>query len=249
MYKLLLVFCFVFFCSFKSNTNNSIKTTSIKQIHQSLKTDSSKVDTRSFNATVLDQYLKDPHFNYKTETPVAGISWWDRFWLWFWHLITKLFGGGKPSNVSFPLFAKYLLLALAIGMLIYIVIKIIGFDNIFNKESKLIEIPYYESLENIHAITFDEEIEKAIANRNYKLAVRLLYLRSLKQLSDAQLINWQMEKTNSAYLNELTNSGQRQSFSVLTRQFEYVWYGDFHVDGASFQNINALFQDFKKMLP
>jgi hypothetical protein len=35
---------------------------------------------------------------------------------------------------------------------------------------------------------------------------------------------------------------------LLTRQFEYVWYGDFFVDGQSFQNINTLFQDFKQML-
>lgn len=120
--------------------------------------------------------------------------------------------------------------------------------NIFRKDAKQVPIPYSESLENIHEISFDQEIEKAMAQHNYKLAVRLLYLRSLKQLSDAGLIHWQTDKTNSAYLNEIADSAQRQSFSILTIQFEYVWYGDFPVDGRSFQNIYTLFQDFKKML-
>jgi hypothetical protein len=35
---------------------------------------------------------------------------------------------------------------------------------------------------------------------------------------------------------------------LLTRQFEYIWYGDFFIDGQAFQNINGLFQDFKQML-
>ena len=113
---------------------------------------------------------------------------------------------------------------------------------------KNIDIPYSESLENIHQITFDEEIEKALGQRNYRLAIRLLYLSTLKQLNDANFIQWQVDKTNSAYVNELTDAERRQSFSVLTRQFEYVWYGDFFIDGPSFQNINALFQDFKQLL-
>jgi hypothetical protein len=49
-------------------------------------------------------------------------------------------------------------------------------------------------------------------------------------------------------LNELADMDQRQSFSVLTRQFEYVWYGDFPVDSRSFQNINTLFHDFKTLV-
>ncbi len=121
--------------------------------------------------------------------------------------------------------------------------------NIFRRGSKEAAIAYNESIENIHEISFDDELEKAINNKNYKLVIRLLYLRTLKQLSDAQLIHWQIEKTNSAYVNELTNDDQRQSFAVLTRQFEYIWYGNLPVNERSYQNIQTLFNDFKKLLP
>jgi len=219
------------------------------KVNDTLKIDSSNITTRTFSAVALNKYHNDPDFTYQTDK-MAGLSVWDRFWIWFWDWIARLFGNRQPATrPTFP-FVKYLIEGCAIVLLIFIIIKIAGLNiaNIFRGESKEIAIPYSESLENIHQITFEEEIEKALAQRNYRLAIRLLYLSTLKQLNDAHLINWQIEKTNSAYLNELTDAGQRQSFSVLTRQFEYVWYGDFPVDGSSFQNINTLFHDFKNML-
>jgi hypothetical protein len=135
-------------------------------------------------------------------------------------------------------------------LIVYIIFKLIGIDLlcIFKKNPSTIEVPYTESIENIHEINFDEAIENALLIKDYRLAVRLLYLRSLKQLSDSNLINWKLGKTNTAYLNEIADAEQRRQFSIVTRQFEYVWYGDFPVDGQSFQNINAIFQEFKNRL-
>jgi hypothetical protein len=258
MYKLFIVCCLLFTVAFKADAKNlprkpvvkptiTIKQTAIP-VYDSLRKDSSKVNLRSFNAVALDKYRNDQDFNYRTEK--QELSLWDRFWRWFWEIIDWLFGGKQVSSGPGLPFMKYIIWALALGLLIFAIIKLAGINlsNIFNRESKEIQLPYSESLENIHQITFEDEIEKALTQRNYRLAIRLLYLSTLKQLSDAQLIHWQLEKTNSAYLNELKDSAQRQSFNVLTRQFEYVWYGDFPVDGQSFQNINTLFHDFKKML-
>jgi hypothetical protein len=53
-------------------------------------------------------------------------------------------------------------------------------------------------------------------------------LQLLKQLSDSQLIDWQPDKTNQTYLRELATQrpNLRAPFAELTRQFEYVWYGE-----------------------
>jgi hypothetical protein len=252
MYTLLPVFCFIIFASFTAGVKPHGKTKpnppAVKAIPQ-VQVDTGKVNIRKFNAGSLTSYSNNPAFDYHVSVTKRGQSWWERFWIWFWDLIARLFGG-KQTSGSFP-FMKYLFYATVIGLVIFFIIKLIGMDfgNLFNRESKQVEISYNESLENIHQVTFDEEIEKALAQRNYKLAIRLLYLSTLKQLNDARLIQWQTEKTNSAYLNELTDSSQRQSFGILTRQFEYVWYGNFSVDARSFQHINTLFLDFKKMLP
>jgi hypothetical protein len=246
MYKLFVVFCLLSCTFFKLGAKGSPPKKSVNLIHLHLRIDSSKVDARNFSSSALNKYRNDPEFDYHTNPERE--TWWDRFWEWLWHIIENLFSGSKTSQTQSNTPLKYVLLALIVGLLGYLITKIVGVQNIFNRASKDIALPYTESLENINAITFEEEIEKAIANRNYRLAVRLLYLRSLKQLNDAHLIDWQIEKTNSAYLNELTNNEQRRSFSILTRQFEYVWYGDFPIDGQLFQNINISFIDFKKML-
>jgi Domain of unknown function (DUF4129) len=250
MYKLFIAICLFTGIFFKSNAKAPVVKIAARHTNHPLQIDSSNLQLRKFNSTALNKYLTDPEFNYHTENNTND-SWWDRFWEWVWRMIEKLFGGKKASSSSSYTspFIKYLFLALFAGLIIYLIIKIVGVENIFNRESKEINIPYSESLENIHEITFDTEIEKAMAQRNYRLAVRLLYLRCLKQLNDARLIDWKIEKTNSAYLNELSNSEQRQFFNILTKQFEYVWYGDFPIDVQSFQNINTLFVNFKKILP
>jgi len=97
-------------------------------------------------------------------------------------------------------------------------------------------------------MNFDAEIEKAISRHDFRLAVRLLYLKCLKQLSDKELIRWQIDKTNAAYIYELTDPVQKQTFGLLTRQFEFIWYGDFPIDKDTFSKINALFQNFKNHL-
>lgn len=244
MRKLLLVFFLLIGVKLSVGAGVPAKKDSVKIIHRKILVDSTAIVQRQFNGAALKQYSSSPDFKYDTET---SLSWWDRFWRWFWRWIAKLFDFEGPKAVA-PI-VKYIIGAVAVSFIVYSLIKYMGADlNIFRKDAKQVPIPYSESLENIHEISFDQEIEKAMAQHNYKLAVRLLYLRSLKQLSDAGLIHWQTDKTNSAYLNEIADSAQRQSFSILTIQFEYVWYGDFPVDGRSFQNIYTLFQDFKKML-
>lgn len=249
MLRALLVFLFVTIflgLCLKANAAKTVKKDTVKVLNKTLMLDSVVVTQRQFNINALKLYEQDRNFKYTTEE--TALPFWDRFWHWFWNWLRNLFDFDGPK-ITVP-YLKYIIGALAIAIIVYGIVKYLGNDlHLFSKEAKSIAISYSVSLENIHEISFDEEIERAIGQHNYKLAVRLLYLRSLKQLSDAQLIHWQIEKTNTAYLNELSDSVQRQSFGILTRQFEYIWYGDFPVDGRSFQNIYTLFQDFKKRMP
>jgi hypothetical protein len=246
MLKVLLVFLLATATSFIAYADAPVHKNPGHTIHNTIKIDSASVTQRQFNADALKLYKQDRDFKYNKEE--TGQTLWDRFWRWFWNWLHDLFDFDGPK-IAVP-YLKYFMGAFAIVAIVYGIIKYLGDDlRLFSRKAKSIDIPYSESLENIHEINFDEEVERAMAQHNYRLAVRLLYLRSLKQLSDAKLIHWQIEKTNSAYLNELTDSAQRQSFGILTTQFEYVWYGDFPVDGQSFQNIYTLFQDFKKLMP
>jgi hypothetical protein len=211
-----------------------------------LKSDSSTINVRKFDSTALKSYNKQAEFNYTEDE--SGPSLWTRFWRWFWHLFARTNKSTAGSLAALLLTClEYLLIAAAVAGVVLFIIKMIGVDvaNIFRKKASPIIMSYTESIENIHEIDFDAQIEKAVSLHNYRLAVRLLYLKCLKQLSDAALIQWQPEKSNNAYINELSNTEQRINFKLLTRQFEYVWYGEFAIDTTIFKNINTAFQKFR----
>jgi hypothetical protein len=245
MGKRLIFFLFII-ASFTAVANTPVPKKAVPKV---LQVDSSAINERHLDSRALAAYRSSPDFNYYIKSDKYHPSLWERFWDWVWEMLSRLLQTKQGSSDGFVI--KYLLIAGAAIGLIFLLIKLVGADlsNIFKKEPRQAALPYNESLENIYEIDFDNEIETALAQRNYKLAIRLLYLVSLKQLNDAHLIHWQIDKTNQAYLDELSNTEQRQSFTVLTRQFEYVWYGNFPVDSSSFQNIRTLFIDFKKLLP
>ena len=210
-----------------------------------LHNDTTTVHQRNFNQLALKKYSKQPEFQYSDV--YTGPSLWHRFWSWFWHWV----GEHLSNNGSIlGLFFTYLFIALGLGALAFLILRLVGVDplNIFRNRAVSANIPYAESLENIHEIDFDSEIERSIAQHNYRFAVRLLYLKCLKQLSDAGQIQWEINKTNSVYINELTNTEQQIAFNLLTRQFEYIWYGDFIIDAPVFQKVNTLFHDFKSYI-
>jgi len=236
----LVYFCFTLTFTFcrAADTVKKIKPKAVLQI------DTASVQARSFDSTVLKNYSTQPAFKYNNN--YAGPSLWAAFWKWFWNWLTSFLSKGKRGSI-FTLFLKGLFILLGLGALIFLILRLAGVDalNIFRRKALAAGLPYSESVENIHEINFDDGIEKAIAQHNYRLAVRLLYLNCLKQLSDAGQIRWEINKTNNDYVNEINNQEQRIAFNLLTRQFEYVWYGEFIIDAPVFKKVNAMFNDFK----
>ncbi|PWG78280.1 DUF4129 domain-containing protein [Pararcticibacter amylolyticus] len=218
-------------------------------ISASVKKDSTAVSLRTFNQGELNKYRSNAEFNYEEGGEDVSLSWWDQFWNRVWTWIRRWFGNiEKPGLSHSPGYWKYIFLTLIAGVLIYILIKSKGLSlsGLFSRKSPSIEVPYTEFSEDIHGISFDEEMGKAVEARDFRLAVRLLYLRSLKHLSEAGKIKWVPGKTNSEYVRELRHTEQRRIFSVLTREFEYIWYGNFPVDNRMFDRIRNAFADFDK---
>jgi hypothetical protein len=217
-----------------------------KKLPATVKIDTSKITVKKFDAHALEKFKADKDFYYNGQS-TGEPSFWDLFWNWLWNTISRWFGRIPYGGYLL----KYLFIVLSVAFLLYVIFKSLGISpmKLLRGDAQKVDVPYSESLENIHEINFDTEIEKAISQHNYRLAVRLLYLKCLKQLSDSNLIRWQIDKTNAAYLYELTDANQKETFELLTRQFEYVWYGNFAIDKQAFGNINQLFQNFKKQLP
>jgi hypothetical protein len=98
--------------------------------------------------------------------------------------------------------------------------------------------------EDIFSIKYTREIEKAAANQNYRLAIRLLFLRLLKDLSDRNIIQYKPDRTNLDYLIQLSSTKYYNDFFRLTRNYEYSWYGKFEVNREGYARIKADFEKF-----
>jgi hypothetical protein len=237
MQKTLILIFLGFIFSVAYPTVAQVKREVLKEVP--IRNDYSKVDLRSFDLQKIKGYSKEKEFRYDQSVSV-DTSWWNRFWNWIWEMIN-----GALSNKYSGDFVKYLVIAVVSALIIFSLSKIAGLDlMIFSRKSKAVDVPYGETMENIHEIDFNDEINKAVLNGNYRLAVRLLYLRSLKLLSDQELINWQPEKTNQTYIDELEDLERKQEFKILTLRFEYVWYGDFSIDKEVFNVLKGSFERF-----
>lgn len=159
----------------------------------------------------------------------------------------------KPSKSVFNQdWLQNLLWIIILCSFIGVVIWYLASSNValFRRESKTIatddeagEIP-----DDIFSIGYEKEITKAVAAGNFRLAVRLWYLRTLKELSDRSLIAYRPEKPDGDYVLSLYGSRYYRDFFQLTRAFEYTWYGQFALTAETYQSVQASFQQFKNSL-
>ena len=148
---------------------------------------------------------------------------WDllmmRFWRWLGELLAT-----RPGKIVWD----YGIYAALIAAFIFVVLKLMQVDitRAFGRSARRAPLSYDVDSEDIHALDFSTLLRDAETTGNYRLAVRLGYLEVLKQLTDQGLIRWQPDKTNHDYLYELPTGPLPPAFRELTRQFDFVWYGE-----------------------
>jgi len=205
--------------------------------------DRSAVPIRYPKSDHLRELQTDRAYQYSNEAPPPDnpIA---RFFSW---LFSKL--SAFLSSESYQTVWQYVILVCIAGFVIYMLMKAEMLDFLFPRKAQSDELAYATLAENIHEINFDLAIEDAVNQRNFRLAVRLLYLQTLKRLTDSGQINYKPDKTNRQYVHELANTPLQPDFDSLTRQFDFVWYGDFPVDEAQFGQIRQQFQQFNVPRP
>jgi len=137
------------------------------------------------------------------------------------------------------------------GFIAFLLIYLSGSEiGLFRKKSVPVSSKEEEEEmpEDIFAINYQKEIDKAAALGNYRLAVRLMFLRLLKNMSEKNVINYKQDKTNLDYLMQLYSTKYYQDFFRITRHYEYSWYGKFEVSSEAYQFINKEVMQFENLL-
>lgn len=142
--------------------------------------------------------------------------------------------------------ATFLLIMLTVvvvaGLLYWMIV-----NKAFTKNTKVnrIEVKSLEEAErDLDKADIRSFLEKAIANKDYRLALRLYYLQSIKMLSAKSLIVWKRDKTNGRYLRELKDHPLYDAFKALTLDFERIWYTDMGVSEKLFAKQRSTFEQF-----
>jgi len=184
------------------------------------------IDVRLLSDDLLDKYKNDPEFDYDGG-PEEADDWITKIKNWINQQLAIL-----RSSKTYSTLLDYLYYGLMIAALILIIRGLIKADRrglLFGKMNYN-EIKMIESEEDISQINFDELIAAAAERKDYKLAVRYLFLKSLKLLSEKEIIELRNNKTNHQYLSEIKNNRISNAFQIATSRFEWIWYGDFPVD-------------------
>lgn len=217
-----------------------------------------QLDTSTIEETLqidedLMQDIKDrSEFDYD-RTQNTNQSWWSDFMNWLnqrWNkLMNAIFGDIKPD--SFVYFITQILPYIIVGgviiFIIWLFIKLNPGQNVLAKTEKN-QIYFSNEEELIKTKDLAKLKAEALENKNYRLAVRYWYLQTLQNLDRLELIEYEFEKTNSDYAEELKTKTFAESFKQTTNYYNFAWYGGFEVNEVQFQKINRLFNQLQERI-
>ncbi len=90
----------------------------------------------------------------------------------------------------------------------------------------------------------EEKINEAVAEGQYRLAIRYYYLITLRFLHHRNMIRLDARSTNYDYMAQMRGQRAATAFADLTRIYEYVWYGQYQPDTLQFERIRSGFKEF-----
>jgi hypothetical protein len=172
----------------------------------------------------------------------------------FWYANAKLIKKKEEQEVreGTPKWIKISVWTIVIGVFLAALIWYLVSSNILifaKRQKQIASLDSQEEIsEDIFSINYQRELEKAIGAENYRLAVRLMFLRLLTNLSNKNIIQYRQERTNFEYLSQLVSTVYYNDFFRLTRNYEYAWYGKFDVNQEAFGTIKNDFENFDRKL-
>ena len=198
-------------------------------------------DTLIADTARIAFWQTDTATNYNREllTPEVNVMEWVGMQLF--KLLRQLFGSR---------FAEQYTETILIVLVVVILLLILWF--LYRKRPELFmrsrrnRLPYTVEEDTIYGVDFEQEIAQALQRADYRAAVRLLYLQTLRLLSDAGRIDWQPYKTPTEYLYEVNPESVRNAFRLLTTAFLRVRYGNFEASESLFDEMRTWQEEIRK---
>lgn len=196
-------------------------------------------DKRTVNASIIEKLKADKNMHYRDKpAKEANSKSAERFTAFIAMVLYVLW------KFSWVILA---LLLAGLGYLLYRFMKNNGLS-IFRKPKLIDGLEEIQEEDLQSAGEYEEKIRAAIAAGEIRQAIRWWYLYTLFQLANRQLITPGREKTNNDYLRSMRNTPYYKTFSTLTLDYEYIWYGGFDISEDNFRTMDQQFRDFNHQL-
>ncbi|WP_298263153.1 DUF4129 domain-containing protein [uncultured Lutibacter sp.] len=218
-----------------------------------IKRDTSIIVQKKFNQKALEAYKADKEFIYIEETNEVEPTWLDRLLNWlgrqFVKLLEWIFGVENASGIFAKILTSipYIIAAILLFLIVKFFLKV-NSKSIINTGTNSAIVNLTNEEELIKNQDLLKLIQQAIAQNNFRLAVRYSYLNMLKQLEQQKLIVWEQQKTNEDYIKEISKQSLKKSFKELTRLYDFVWYGNFEINELEFAKATANFEEVYKLI-
>jgi hypothetical protein len=258
--RYILIFLLVFLSAECSSAQDTIPLAEEKVVQYDT---NSQQTPLSLNQDTVAGYKENPTFNYKP--PKESDNWWKQFTSWIGNLISQFINwfsnvwrsfwewmlpnGQRSTLWSFVIHVlPYTILAVFVGFIVWLFFKLNPGAKLMKSKARP-DVFFTEEEEIIKTRDIQKLIDKALLKQNYRLAVRYYYLLILKRLTDAELIDYEFDKTNSDYLVEVTSEKLNLDFRKATNIYDYIWYGNFTVTETDFNKAQSIFTNLERSIP
>lgn len=187
-------------------------------------------DTLCCDTAQIHAWQSDAAFDYQREFVNSQPNLWQWILMQVRDFLSSLFGSDTASAITRSVLIVSGLILLA--LVVWFVYK--TRPELFHRNRKLAFDDGEE--ETIYGVDFDAVIRQAITDSDYRLAVRYVYLQTLRHLSDHALIDWMPHKTPTQYVLEY----DKDDFRGLTNLFLRVRYGNFEATPPIYERACSL---------
>jgi hypothetical protein len=215
--------------------------------HSANYTQKPNTDKGIFDTEKLKNFKENEDFNYAENEEKSGL--WTDFKEWLYSILKKFFGIGDDSGfwTAFFEILPYLAMLLFVVILVWYLVRFNMGSQIMRQHVKS-NVTLTEEEELLMTKNLQELAEKAIEEKQYRLAVRYLYLDCIKRLDTKRLIRYTNDKTNFDYVREIQSNALSPHFKSLTISYEQIWYGQMVFDQVYFSRLVDYFTEFHHKL-
>jgi len=190
---------------------------------------------REIPARQVRKYLKDPDYAYANDPE-------------YWKKDIPPKPGAVNLMFNSPLF-RWIIFSCVMAIVLFGIYQL-GKENNFSWFTRNRKQNDSETTEQAkdERMDFEKAIRKYQDEKNYRLAIRYMYLRLIHTAREKEGIQFRDSSTNAEIARAFGSHPKAGEFRFLARAYEYIFYGDFIPDPELFNRLKIKFENFQQTI-